>query len=131
VDAVGFGGQRDVGAGVDEEGGRRLPTVSCQFLCFADCMHRFSRQGFQLACGKIFFAELDVVDAGAGSSGDFFQEVTPAGKFVSREGGAVGDVVEKAASWHLICSLMQRRICNDGQKQVPRLPSHSLRLRSE
>ena len=58
----------------------------------------FAGQGFQVAGGEIFFAELDVVDAGAGGFGDFFQEAATAGGFVAGECGAVGDVVEEAAA---------------------------------
>ena len=34
----------------------------------------FSGQGFEIAGRKIFFAELDVVDAGAGGFGDLLAE---------------------------------------------------------
>jgi hypothetical protein len=44
---------------------------------------------------------LDVVDSGAGGFLDFFQEEATAGEFVSGEGDAVGDVVEKAARHQL------------------------------
>ncbi len=50
--------------------------------------------------GQIFFAELDVVDSGAGGFGDFLEETATARGFVCGEGGAVGDAVEKAAFSH-------------------------------
>ena len=104
--------------------------VSGQFLRFADCAYRLSCQRFQVASGEIFFAELDVVDAGAGGFGDFFEEAATAGGFVGCEGGAVGDVVEKAAGWHFGLQFNRRRPA-ERAKQIPRLPSLSLRLRSE
>jgi hypothetical protein len=58
-----------------------------------DC---FSGEQFQVAGGKIFFAELDVVDTGAGGFSDFFEEAPTTGGFVSGECGAVGDVVKEA-----------------------------------
>ena len=62
---------------------------------FVDYAGSFSRQRFQIARGQIFFAELNVVDSGAGSLGDLFQETEAASGFVCGERGAVGDVVEK------------------------------------
>ncbi len=59
----------------------------------------------ELARQEIFFAELDVVDAGAGGFGDFFEEAATAGGFVSGEGGAVGDVVEEAAFRHQLSAI--------------------------
>ena len=69
-------------------------------LFLADCAHGFLGQRFQFARGKIFFAELDVVDAGAGGFADFFQEAATARGFIAGECGAVGDVVEKAGRRH-------------------------------
>ena len=83
VDAVGSDGQGDVSAGVDEEGGSQLAVLSSQL---GDNAHRLRRQGFQVARGEIFFPELDVVDAGAGGLGDFFQYVAMTRGFVGGEG---------------------------------------------
>ena len=94
MDAVGLDRQCDIGAGVDQESGSQFSVLSFQLCDDAD---GFSGQQFQIARGKIFFAELDVVDAGAGGFADFFQKTATARRFVPGEGGAVGDVVEKAA----------------------------------
>jgi hypothetical protein len=99
VDAIGSDCQRNIGAGVDEQGGFQFSVLSSQFGHDSCC---FSGQGLQIASGKIFFAELDVVDAGAGGFLDFFQEAATAGEFVSGERGAVGDVIEKAALGHRV-----------------------------
>jgi phosphopentomutase len=60
----------------------------------------FSGQGFEIAGRRILFAELDVIDAGAGSFSDLLQKMMTTSGFVSGESGAVGDVVEKAAGRH-------------------------------
>ena len=63
--------------------------------CFADCGYSFAGQGFEVASGEIFFAELDVIDSSGCGFMDFFEETTVAGGFVCGERGAVGDVVQK------------------------------------
>jgi hypothetical protein len=97
MDAVGFDCQGYVGAGVDQESSSQFSVLSFRLGHDTD---GFSREAFQIAYGKISFAELDVVDAGAGGFGDFFEEAATAGGFVSGERRAVGDVVEKAAFGH-------------------------------
>ena len=102
MDAVGSDCQRDVGAGVDQESSSQFSVLSSQFGHDFDC---FSGQGFQVAGGEIFFAELDVVDAGDGGFTDFFEEAATTGGFVAGEGGAVGDVVEEAAISHQLSAI--------------------------
>jgi hypothetical protein len=97
VNAGGICGDGYVGAGVDEEGSGQVRVFSSPFLDYA---HRFAGQGFKVADGKIFFAELDVVEVGAGGFGDLVEEMASAGAFVSGEGGAVGDVVKEGAIRH-------------------------------
>jgi hypothetical protein len=63
VDAVGLDREGDVGAGIYEESSGPCPVVSGSR--FSDCLNGFASQGFQVAGGEIFFAELDVVHAGA------------------------------------------------------------------
>ena len=89
MDAVGSDGQGDLGAGVYQEGSSLL-------CAFAQGSDGFAGYGFQFARGEIFFAELNVVDTGTGSFGDFLQKAATARGFVSRKRGAVSDVVEKA-----------------------------------
>ena len=91
MDAVGSGGEGDVGAGVDEEGGFQFAVLSSQF---ADDGHRFAGQAFEVAGGEIFFTELDVVDVVGCGFGDFVQEEALAGEFAAGEGPAISDVVE-------------------------------------
>jgi hypothetical protein len=100
VDAVGSGGEGDVGAGVDEKSRGQLQGAKGQFAGFGYGLDRLAGQRFQFSSGEIFFAELDVVDAGASGFRNFSQQSAMAGEFVSGEGGAVGDVVEKAAFSH-------------------------------
>jgi len=73
-------------------------VISGQFVFSADDLHGFAGQGFEIAGGEIFFAELDVVDVGTGGFGDFIEEQAAAGGFVAGEGFAIGDVVEEQAS---------------------------------
>ena len=94
MDAVGLDGEGDIRAGVDQESSSQVAVLSSQLGDDAD---GFSGERFQVARGQIFFAELDVVDTGACGFGNFFEEAAMAGGFVSGEGCAVGDVVEKAA----------------------------------
>ena len=101
MNAGGFYGQGYVGAGVDEQSSCQLPVASCQFLAVDD-LYRFDCQRFEVAGGKISFAELDVVDAGAGGFRNFVEEVAAARAFIAGEGGAVSDVVEEQ-----VVSLMQ------------------------
>ena len=97
MDAVGADRQGYVGSGIDQESSSQFSVLSFQL---GNDFDGFVGQRFQIAGGEISFAELDVVDAGAGGFGDFFEEAATAGGFVSREGCAVGDVVEKAAFSH-------------------------------
>jgi hypothetical protein len=93
VDAIGLDGQSDVGSGVDQELSSRLRAP-------ADNACGGSGQRFQFTRGKIFFAKLDVVDSNLAGFPNFLQESATACPFVTWEGGAVGDVVEKAGSRH-------------------------------
>ena len=102
MNAGGSGGEGYVGAGVDEERSSQFSVLSSQSKDDADC---FAGQRFQVAGGEIFFAELDVVDAGAGGFGDFVEETSAAGVFIAGEGGAVGDVVEEAAFSHQLSAI--------------------------
>jgi hypothetical protein len=93
VDAIGLDGQSDVGSGVDQELSSRLRAP-------ADNACGLSGQRFQFTCGKIFFAKLDVVDSNLAGFPNFLQESATVCPFVTWEGGAVGDVVEKAGRRH-------------------------------
>ena len=52
MDAVSSGGERDIGAGVDEENSSQFPVLSSQLPEHID---RLPRQHFQFARDKIFF----------------------------------------------------------------------------
>ncbi len=97
MNAVGGGGQGDVGAGVDEESSSQFPVLSSQF---EDDAHGFTGQRFQFAGREVFFAELDVVDTVTCGFGDFVEETLAAGGLVAGEGATVGNVVEQAAISH-------------------------------
>ena len=91
MDAVGARGKRDVGPRVDEEpGGQRV---------VANASHGVASEEFESPGGKILFAELNVVDAGACGFGDAQQELAAARLFVAGEGVAVGDVVEQQETY--------------------------------
>src|SRR5260370_36199875 len=62
--------------------------------------HQLARQSFQLPRAEIFFAELDVGDAGARGFGHFGEQRLPAGAFVAPKLAAVGNVIEQAAVSH-------------------------------
>ena len=64
----------------------------------------FSGQRLQVPAGEIFFANLDVVNAGSGGFRDFFQEAVLARKLIPWERGAVGNVVKEAAGRHQLSS---------------------------
>ena len=87
-------GECNIGARIDEESSSQFPVLSFQIGKEGDGL---TGEGFQFATGEIFFAQLDVVDPSANSLFDFLEESTSARGFVGGEGGAVGDVVEKAA----------------------------------
>jgi len=99
MDAVGSGGERDVSAGVDQEGSFQVSVLSSEL---SKEIEGFPGQGFQFSRRQVFLAELDVIDSGAASFPDFVEETATAGGFVFGEGGAVGDVVEEAAFSHLV-----------------------------
>jgi len=92
MNSVGPGGERDVGAGVDQESSFQAAVLRSQLF---DGGHGFSGQGFQIASGKIFFAKLNVVHARADGFAYFFQEQAATRGFVRGERGAIGDVVEE------------------------------------
>ena len=98
MDAVGACGHRYVGAGVDKKSSCQLPVGSGQWLRFGYCVDCFSRQLFQFARRQIFLSKLDVLHAGAGGFGYFFEQAATAGGFVAWKCGAIGDVVEHGAS---------------------------------
>ena len=64
MDAIGSRCDGDIGAGVDEESG-------CSFILLGNDLHGIAGEGFEVASGEIFFAELDVVNAFTGGFGDF------------------------------------------------------------
>ena len=65
MDAVGGGGDGDVGAGVDEQTGWGL--------C-GRWLRGFCGRGDEIAGGEVFFAELDEVDALGGPAGGLAEE---------------------------------------------------------
>src|SRR5260370_26476349 len=67
---------------------------------FAHDRDHLPRQSFQLPRTQIFFAELDVVDAGTRGFGDFGEQRLPAGAFVAAKLAAVGNVIEQTAVSH-------------------------------
>jgi hypothetical protein len=97
VDAVGTGRQSYVGAGVDEESGSQLSVLTSQL---SNDLYGFAGQEFEVAGGKIFFAELDVIDTVGCGFGDFFEQTAAAGGLVAGECGAVGYVAEERAFSH-------------------------------
>jgi len=97
MNSVGPGGERDVGAGVDQEASLHSPVLRSQL---PDEMHGFASEGFQIARGQIFFAELNVVHTRMGGFRDLVEESFATSGFVPGECTAVGDVVEKKACSH-------------------------------
>ena len=96
MDAANSDRKRDVGARVDQQDSSQFPVLGFQSR---DDVCGFAGERFQIARGQIFFAELDIVDVGAGGLGDFLQELVAAGWFIAIEGAAIGDVVEETV-WH-------------------------------
>ena len=60
-------------------------------------MHSVAGELFQFARAQIFFAKLDIVDAGMRGFGDFGEQGAAAGAFVATKLASVGDVVEQTA----------------------------------
>jgi hypothetical protein len=97
VDAVGTDGNRNVGAGIDYETSAQFPVPGSQFL---NDMRGLSGELFEFERAQVFFAELDVVDAGMRGLGDFGEQGAAAGAFVAVKLASVGDVVEQTAIRH-------------------------------
>jgi hypothetical protein len=99
------GGYCYVSAGIDEQVSGQLPVVSGPSACLPNDGYSLAGERFQIAGGEIFFAELDVVDSGAGGFSDFIEETATAGRFVGCECGAVGDVVKNTAFSHQVSAI--------------------------
>ena len=97
MDAISPQCKSHIGAGIDQKSSSQFSVLSSQFP--QDC-DGLASQRLQGARGKVFFTELNVIDAGSGSLTDFLQQVSSARKFVDGEGSSVGDVVKKAALSH-------------------------------
>ncbi len=98
MNAVSACGQGYVSAGVDEQSSCQWPVASCQLPCFGCCVDCLVGQLFQFARRQIFLSKLDVLQAGAGGFGYFFEQAATAGGLIPGKRGAVGDVVEHSAS---------------------------------
>ena len=94
MDSIGAGRQGNIGARVDEEGGRSS-IPDCRLPSRSNYSHRLSCQRFQFAYGQIFFAQLNVVDARPRSLANFFQQTPSARRFIRGEGRPIGDVIEQ------------------------------------
>ena len=94
MDAVGTGGKGDIRARVDEQGSSEFLVLSSHLI---DEVDGFMGQEFQFSSREIFFAELNVVDSGAGGLVNLFEEAAAAAGFIRPESSAVGDVVDEAA----------------------------------
>jgi hypothetical protein len=99
VDAIGAGGEGDVGAGVDEE----LCGVGGAGCGGGEGGFEISGEGYELGGGEVFFPELKKGDGGCGEVGGLGEERGAAGEEIDRgsEGGsgagAVGDGVAEHA----------------------------------
>ena len=105
--SVDSAGERYVSAGVDEESRGQLPGARGQFAGFSYGLDRLAGQRFQFSRWEAFFAELDVVDSGAGGFGDFLEETVTAGRFVCGQCCAVGDVVQETVFSHQLWRIRQ------------------------
>ena len=74
----------------------RKPVFSLLVLCSQ--LDDFAGQDFEVVCGEVFLAQLDIVHAAASGLRHGCEQLRAAGIFVTRELGTVGDVVEKQFS---------------------------------
>jgi len=110
MDAVGSCGERDVGAGINEESSPQFRTSS-QWSAVAHGREGVASQHFQFSHAQIFFAELDVVDSGTRGFGDFGEQGPAASAFVATKLASVGDVIEQTAVRHQLSAYYE-----DGQQ---------------
>jgi hypothetical protein len=97
VDTVQARGEPHIGSGVDQKTSSQFPVLSSQLL---NDMRGFMGKLLQIACGQVFFAELDVVHSRARSLSDLGKQNAAAGAFIAWKLRAVGDVVEQTAVSH-------------------------------
>src|SRR5260370_18256811 len=65
----------------------------------------------EFARAQVFFAELDIVDAGPPGLGDLGEQGAAPGAFVAAKLASVGDVVEQAAVRHPLSAYYGRLLC--------------------
>jgi len=97
MNSFGSNCESDVGAGVNEKSSSELWLLFPQSVEDRDCV---AGKTFEIARAQIFFAKLDVIDAGSSRFGDFVEQTLAPGRLISGESRAVRDVVEKAADNH-------------------------------
>ena len=96
MDAVSPHCQRHIGSAVDQESCSLFSVRRSSFLVFQDA-NCIAREFFECSGGKIFFAELNVIDADSGGFGDFLEQTSAARGLVTWELGSVSDVVKERA----------------------------------
>jgi hypothetical protein len=92
VDAVGSAGEGDVSARVYEKSSFQFLVLGSQL---ANNIHGATGQNFKFPRSKVFFTQLNVVNAATGSMADGFEQVLTTRRLVAREKCAIGNVVKK------------------------------------
>ena len=97
MDAIGADGERNVTARIDEQSCSQFRVFSSQV---GEHLCGIPAENFQFARAKIFLAELDVIDSGAGSFTDFRKKMFTTFVFICLKLMAIRDVVENATFSH-------------------------------
>src|ERR1700739_3128701 len=96
MNAVGTNGNRNVGAGIDQETCSHFPVLSQPL----DGLYRFPSKFFQFTRLEVLFSKLNEGDSSARGFSDLRQQKPPPGWVVASELDAVGDVVKQTAGSH-------------------------------
>jgi hypothetical protein len=91
-------GERDIGAGIDQQTGAWFPLSRFPQGILFDHLHRRARESFEFASGQVFFTQLDVVHTTACRLSDFLEHTFAAEGFRAAKLGTIADVVEKQAA---------------------------------
>jgi hypothetical protein len=97
VHAVGGAGDGDIGTGIDQDASGGLAAL-CRRVASNGLYGRVS-QSLEFTAGKIFFAELNKIDAAACGLGDFTEESRFACGVAASKLFSISDVVEEQTSF--------------------------------
>ena len=92
VHAIGAHGQGNVAARIDQDAGTLCARTPARSF---DPPHCVASQRFQFARRKIFFSQLNVINAGTRGLRNFFQQALASRALIAGKLGAVGNVIQE------------------------------------